>query len=256
MVSPMLLLAFGKHFNENILEHSHSHSHSTSQTQSRTSSIRNVPTSGETTPTQKRSTPIDVVDQPNTHRSRARSPLYSPRSSTSSSTSELSLYGHPAATRASLVQTAQDIAHAASSPPTSSSLKREHLHRHSVDSAMSVHPVSQEVSQFHPDERTPLLSQDTRADSSSSSESSLAPSVAQKPHQHSHGAHAPGSMNMRALVLHVLGDALGNVGVIATGLIIWLTTWKYKYYCDPIISLVITAIIFSSALPLGKSRWT
>lgn len=116
---------------------------------------------------------------------------------------------------------------------------------------MSVHPVSQEVSQLHADERTPLLSQETRADSS---ESSLSPSGAQKPHRHSHGAHASGSMNMRALVLHVIGDALGNVGVIATGLIIWLTTWKYKYYCDPIISLVITAIIFSSALPLGKSR--
>lgn len=58
-------------------------------------------------------------------------------------------------------------------------------------------------------------------------------------------------MNMRALVLHVIGDALGNVGVIATGLIIWQTTWQYKYYCDPVISLVITIIIFSSALPLG-----
>jgi zinc transporter 1 len=70
-------------------------------------------------------------------------------------------------------------------------------------------------------------------------------------HGHTHGGHAHGSMNMQALLLHVLGDALGNVGVIATGLIIWLTTWKYKYYCDPVISLVITAIIFSSALPLG-----
>ena len=62
-----------------------------------------------------------------------------------------------------------------------------------------------------------------------------------------------GSMNMRALVLHVLGDALGNVGVIASGLIIWLTTWQYKYYSDPVISLVITIIIFSSALPLGET---
>lgn len=58
-------------------------------------------------------------------------------------------------------------------------------------------------------------------------------------------------MNMRALVLHVLGDALGNVGVIATGLVIWFTTWEYKFYFDPVISLVITVIIFSSALPLG-----
>ena len=58
-------------------------------------------------------------------------------------------------------------------------------------------------------------------------------------------------MNMRALVLHVIGDALGNVGVILTGLIIWLSTWDYKYYCDPVISLIITVIIFSNSLPLG-----
>lgn len=60
------------------------------------------------------------------------------------------------------------------------------------------------------------------------------------------------SMNVRALVLHVLGDALGNVGVIATGFVIWKTSWSFKYYFDPLISLVITLIIFSSALPLGK----
>ena len=56
---------------------------------------------------------------------------------------------------------------------------------------------------------------------------------------------------MQALVLHVVGDALGNVGVIMTGLIIWLSTWQYKYYCDPVISLIITVIIFSNSLPLG-----
>jgi len=66
-----------------------------------------------------------------------------------------------------------------------------------------------------------------------------------------HG-HGHGSMNMKAILLHVLGDALGNVGVIATGLIIWQTTWSFKYYFDPVISLVITLIIFSSAMPLGK----
>jgi solute carrier family 30 (zinc transporter), member 1 len=66
-------------------------------------------------------------------------------------------------------------------------------------------------------------------------------------------SHRHRSMNMRALVLHVMGDALGNVGVVASGLIIWLTTWQYRYYSDPIISLIITCIIFSSALPLVKS---
>lgn len=70
-------------------------------------------------------------------------------------------------------------------------------------------------------------------------------------HDHSH-SHSHGSMNMRALVLHVLGDALGNAGVIATGLVIWFSSWPYRYYFDPVISLVITVIIFSSALPLGE----
>ncbi len=38
-------------------------------------------------------------------------------------------------------------------------------------------------------------------------------------HGHSHGH---GSMNMKGVFLHVLGDALGNVGVIAAGLVIML----------------------------------
>lgn len=69
-----------------------------------------------------------------------------------------------------------------------------------------------------------------------------------------HGGHShEGSMNMRGVFLHVLGDALGNVGVIGAGLIIWLSDYSWKYYSDPAISLIITCIIFSSALPLVKS---
>lgn len=58
---------------------------------------------------------------------------------------------------------------------------------------------------------------------------------------------------MRGVFLHVLGDALGNVGVIAAGLLIWLTDYSWRHYADPVISLLITCIIFSSALPLVKS---
>lgn len=64
-------------------------------------------------------------------------------------------------------------------------------------------------------------------------------------HGHSHG-----DMGMNAMVLHVLGDALGNVGVIVTALIIWLTEWPGKYYADPAVSLFITIIILKSAIPL------
>jgi zinc transporter 1 len=61
------------------------------------------------------------------------------------------------------------------------------------------------------------------------------------------------SLNMQGVFLHVMGDALGNIGVMATAIFIWKTDYSWKYYMDPVISLVITGIIFSSALPLCRS---
>lgn len=105
-------------------------------------------------------------------------------------------------------------------------------------------------------ERTPLLAGETgsqddsdRDDSSPDRNSMNTVTNGSSKHKRKHTK--AGSMNMRALVLHVMGDALGNVGVIATGLVIWLSHLSWKNYFDPIISLVITCIIFSSALPLG-----
>jgi zinc transporter 1 len=71
------------------------------------------------------------------------------------------------------------------------------------------------------------------------------PKKSGKKHGHSHD-----DMGMNAMVLHVLGDALGNVGVIATALIIWLTEWPGRYYADPAVSLFITLIILHSCIPL------
>ncbi|KAF2266044.1 hypothetical protein CC78DRAFT_164116 [Lojkania enalia] len=67
-----------------------------------------------------------------------------------------------------------------------------------------------------------------------------------------HG-HAHGDLNMRGVFLHVLGDALGNVGVIASALFIWLTDFWWRFYSDPLISLIITVIILGSAIPLCKA---
>ncbi|KAK5089483.1 Zinc resistance conferring protein [Exophiala xenobiotica] len=73
-----------------------------------------------------------------------------------------------------------------------------------------------------------------------------------KPSSGGHG-HSHGDLNMRGVFLHVMGDALGNIGVIATALIIWLTTFPGRFYFDPAVSLVITAIILASAIPLCKA---
>ncbi|KAG1864124.1 cation efflux protein [Suillus subalutaceus] len=182
------------------LFHEHSHDHKTSSTPTHSSSI----SQSEQVVDDDISPPRKISGRPSSHE-HERSDSYS------------SMYGHPIATRASVVQAAQDIA----SPSP-------HTRRLSTSSHVF-------------DERLPLLPSETTEAPSSKSNT-----------VHHHG-HAHGSMNMRALVLHVLGDALGNVGVIATGLVIWLTEWKYKFYFDPVISLVITVIIFSSALPLVQS---
>ncbi|KAI1296391.1 hypothetical protein EDD11_007341 [Mortierella claussenii] len=79
---------------------------------------------------------------------------------------------------------------------------------------------------------------------------------------HSHGHDHSGKkstkpsgtdLNMQGIFLHVLGDALGSVGVIFTALFIWKTDFSWRYYMDPIISLLIVAIIVHSALPLVRS---
>lgn len=75
---------------------------------------------------------------------------------------------------------------------------------------------------------------------------------AKQGHGHGHG-HNHGDLNMRGVFLHVLGDALGNVGVIGAALIIWLTNWEWRMYSDPAISLIITCIILYTAIPLCKA---
>lgn len=67
-------------------------------------------------------------------------------------------------------------------------------------------------------------------------------------HSHNHA-----DMGMNAMILHVIGDALGNVGVIVSALIIWLTNWPGRFYADPAVSLFITLIILKSTIPLTSA---
>ncbi|EAW19020.1 cation diffusion facilitator family transporter [Aspergillus fischeri NRRL 181] len=71
--------------------------------------------------------------------------------------------------------------------------------------------------------------------------------------KHNHGHGHGHDLNMRGVFLHVMGDALGNIGVIVSALIIWLTDYSWRFYVDPGISLVITVIILASAIPLCKA---
>jgi zinc transporter 1 len=73
-----------------------------------------------------------------------------------------------------------------------------------------------------------------------------------KPKKQSSGSHGHNhaDMGMNAMILHVIGDALGNVGVIVSALIIWLSPWSGRFYADPVVSLFITLIILKTTIPL------
>ncbi len=54
----------------------------------------------------------------------------------------------------------------------------------------------------------------------------------------------PGSLNQKAIMLHLMEDALGWVAVLAGSIIMYFTEW---YWIDPLLSLGITAFIIYNA---------
>lgn len=58
---------------------------------------------------------------------------------------------------------------------------------------------------------------------------------------------------MLGALIHVIGDALNNIGVIISALVIWLTSYDARYYADPGVSMGIAFMILLSAIPLVKN---
>ncbi|RAL16157.1 cation diffusion facilitator family transporter [Aspergillus homomorphus CBS 101889] len=60
-------------------------------------------------------------------------------------------------------------------------------------------------------------------------------------------------LGMLGVLIHVLGDAINNVGVIIAALIIWLTDYASRYYADPAVSMAIALMILGTSIPLVRS---
>ena len=60
------------------------------------------------------------------------------------------------------------------------------------------------------------------------------------------------NLNVRAAMLHVVGDLLASVGVVVSGLLIVFTGWLYA---DPLVSVAITALIAWSAIRIVVGTW-
>jgi zinc transporter 1 len=59
-------------------------------------------------------------------------------------------------------------------------------------------------------------------------------------------------LGIMGVLIHVLGDAINNIGVIISALIIWLTESPARFYADPAVSMWIAIMILISAIPLTK----
>lgn len=60
-------------------------------------------------------------------------------------------------------------------------------------------------------------------------------------------------LGMLGVLIHVIGDAINNIGVIIAAVIIWQTRGEARFYADPAASMFIAIMIFISSIPLTKN---
>lgn len=74
-----------------------------------------------------------------------------------------------------------------------------------------------------------------------------------KHHASTTGPHGPKrDLAMMGVLIHVLGDAGNNLGVMAAALVIWLAHYGGRFYADPAASMGIALMILASSIPLSK----
>lgn len=141
------------------------------------------------------------------------------------SSSIQSMYGHPAHARVALQQAAQDYYGTRAQDDLELAERGQHAN-----------VVQEIVSTGQEDPAQPLSHTNTK-DDGGKNQSRL----------------QDGALNVRAVILHVAGDAAASVGVVVSGLIMWFTKSRARFYADPTLSLAITILIACSAVPLGTS---
>lgn len=58
---------------------------------------------------------------------------------------------------------------------------------------------------------------------------------------------------MMGVLVHVIGDAINNIGVIIAAAVIWKAKYEGRFYADPGVSMGIAIMILLSSLPLVKN---
>lgn len=98
----------------------------------------------------------------------------------------------------------------------------------------------------------------TQLDNSSGVELSTTPEDdhPHKDHRHKIDAAKAGhghDLGTMGVLIHVIGDAINNIGVIIASAVIWKAKYEGRYYADPGVSMGIAIMIFLSSIPLVKN---
>ncbi|KAF1941382.1 cation efflux protein [Clathrospora elynae] len=87
---------------------------------------------------------------------------------------------------------------------------------------------------------------------SENDEEAVSPTATHASHMHilakpkKHGM----DLGILGVLIHVIGDAINNIGVIIAAIIIWFVKSPSRYYADPAVSMCISIMILLSAIPL------
>lgn len=60
-------------------------------------------------------------------------------------------------------------------------------------------------------------------------------------------------LGMMGVLIHVIGDAINNIGVIIASAVIWKANYEGRFYADPGVSMGIAIMILLSSIPLVKN---
>jgi len=61
---------------------------------------------------------------------------------------------------------------------------------------------------------------------------------------------------MLGVLIHVIGDAINNIAVMASAAVIWWGKSNSRFYADPAVSTGISLMIFATSIPLSKFYFT
>ena len=132
-----------------------------------------------------------------------------------------------------------------------------HEHTHGDEHSQEAHSHHQEgLSHGHGPDDVNIESAMPVSDSSSIQDGTpSSPTHIHTEHRHNiTRLQGPGrDLGMMGVLIHVIGDAINNIGVIIAALVIWLADYDSRFYADPGVSMAIAIMILLSALPLVKN---